>query len=164
MNNRTAAFTTLLLFSSAYAGEIVIIQPAGQESRSEKESSRMADKARQRSSQQTGPIIIEDGETNRGSDAERASREAQEYQRTPGGQSQPGDTTTIILRSVPLSDAEKARQKAASYVQPAGSSASNRPCGDVSLTIGTVGDKTVIERKANVNERGNSAVNVNCRK
>lgn len=163
MNQRFTAFATLLVFSLAQAGEIVIIQPAGNETRSEKNAARSAERARQNSGKQASPIIVEEGSANLGSNAVRSSRDAQEYL-NPAGPQAPGENTTIILRNTPLSDSEKARQKAASYVQPANSSATNRACGDVSLSIGTVGDKAVVDRNVTVNERGNSAVNVNCRK
>ncbi|MEI7431978.1 MAG: hypothetical protein WCL27_16125 [Betaproteobacteria bacterium] len=163
MNHRIIAFAILLVFSVSHAGEIVIIQPAGNETRSEKNSARTAERARQNSGKQAGPIIVEDGSVNMGSNAVRSSRDAQDYL-NPAGSQTPGDNTTIIMRSAPLSDSEKARQKAASYVQPSSSSATNRACGDVSLSVGTVGDKMVVDRNITVNERGNSAVNVNCRR
>jgi hypothetical protein len=163
VNHRIAALATLLVISLAQAGEIVIIQPASNDTRAEKNAARTSERARQNAGKAAGPIIVEDGSANLGSNAVRASRDAQEYL-NPANAQGTGENTTIILRSAPLSDSEKARQKAASYVQPANSSATNRACGDVSLTIGTVGDKTVIDRNVSVNERGNSAVNVNCRR
>ena len=163
MSHRTAAFATLLVLSLAQAGEIVIIQPAGNETRSEKNAARTAERARQNAGKAAAPIVVEDGSVSMGSNAVRSSRDAQDYL-NPSGSQAPGDNTTIILRSAPLTDSEKARQKAASYVQPANSSATNRACGEVALSVGTVGDKTVVERSTSVNERGNSAVNVNCRK
>ena len=159
------ALVAILLAGSALvqAGEIIIVQPAGKDSRSEKAAARSAEMAKQRSGRAASPIIIEDGSLDSGSKAQRSSQDAQEYLRSAPPAS-PDDKTTIILRSAPQSDAEKARQKAASYVQPANSSANSR-CGDVALTVGTIGDKTVVEqRNVTVNERGNSAVNVNCRK
>lgn len=164
MNLRDAALMIFLAdVAMAQAGEIVIVQPAGQDSRSEKAAARASEQARQRAGKAAGPIVIEDGALDAGSKAQRVSKDAQEYLRSPS----PGasdDRTTIILRSAPPSDAEKARQKAASYVQPGNTSANSR-CGDVALTIGTIGDKTAAEQKnVTVNERGNSAVNVNCRK
>ncbi len=164
MNYRIAAVATLLVFAFAQAGEIVIIQPAGKDTRNEKNLGRTTERARQNSGKPAAPIVVEDGALDRGSNAERSSRDAQEYLRPANPQNQAGENTTIILRNAPLTDSEKARQKAASYVQPANSSATNRSCGDVSLSIGTVGDKPVLDRNVTVNERGNSAVNVNCRK
>jgi hypothetical protein len=163
VNPRTAALATFLVFSLAEAGEIVIIQPASNDTRAEKNAARTSERARHNSGKASGPITVEEGSANLGSNAVRASRDAQDYL-NPSIAQGPGENTTIILRSAPLSDSEKARQKAAAYVQPANSSATHRACGDVSLTIGTVGDKTVIDRNITVNERGNSAVNVNCRR
>lgn len=163
MIHRTAALATLLVFSLAEAGEIVIIQPASNDTRAEKNAARTSERARHNSGKASGPIVVEEGSANLGSNAARTSRDAQDYL-NPANAQGPGENTTIILRSAPLSDSEKARQKAAAYVQPANSSATHRTCGDVSLTIGTVGDKTVIDRNGSVNERGNSAVNVNCRR
>ena len=163
MNQRTTAFTILFVFSLAQAGEIVIIQPAGGETRSERNAARTAERARQNSGEAATPIVIEDVSVNLGSNAVRSSRDAQEYLNPIGSQGR-GDNTTIILRNAPLTDSEKARQRAASYVQPENLSATNRACGDVSLSVGTIGDKVVVERNISVNERGNSAVNTNCRK
>lgn len=161
MITRTLVIAALFPLSLVWAGEIVIIQPAGNETRSEKAATRSADQARRYTSGQSEPIVVEDGEVQRGSASERSSRDAQDYLRSPGDQT---GETTIILRSAPLNDAEKARQRAASYVQSPGALPGGRPCGDVSLTIGTVGDKTVVERNGSVNARGNSVVNANCRK
>ncbi len=159
---RILAIAALLPFSFVRAGEIIIVQPAGNETRSEKTAASSADRARLNLSQQGAPIIISDGEVERGSSAEQSTREAQEYLRTPGDQG--AETTTIILRNAPLNDAERARQRAAAYVHPPGALPGGRPCGDVSLSIGTIGDKTVVERSGGVNARGNSVVNANCRK
>ena len=164
MKLRMTVFAPLFISVFAQAGEIVIIQPASNETQSEKNIDRTMDKARQRSGKQAGPLVIEDGVLDRGSNAERSGRDAQEYLRPSPLQNQSEEGTTIILRNAPLTDSEKARQKAAGFVHPSGSSATNRACGDVSLSIGMVGDKAVVERNTNVNERGNSAVNVNCRK
>lgn len=162
MELRIAAIATLSFCALTQAGEIVIIQPANNETRNEKNLGRSMDKARQQSGKQAAPLVVEDGILDRGNNAERSSRDAQDYLRQPTQQRPDDENTTIILRNAPLSDAERARLKATAYAQPAGSSTTNRACGDVSLSVGTIGDKTVIER--NVNERGNSAVNVNCRK
>lgn len=163
MTLQTLAFSAAFLVSFAEAGEI-IIQPASNQTRTEKEASRSATSARQRLDGQKAPVVIEDGTLDGGSRAQRSSQDAQEYLRSSGGQAPSDEKTTIILRSVPLSDSEKSRQRAASYVQPSGSSATQRACGDVSLTVGSIGDKTTVDRNVVVNERGNSAVNVNCKK
>ena len=164
MNLRDATIAIWLAGAvMAQAGEIIIVQPPGQDSRSEKAAARASEQARQRAGKAAGPLVIEDGALEAGSKAQRASQDAREYLRpqSPGASE---ERTTIILRSTPQSDAEKSRQKAASYVQP-GSTSANSRCGDVALTIGTIGDKTIVEqRNVTVNERGNSAVNVNCRK
>lgn len=159
-----AAFVTLFAGALAQAGEIVIIQPANKETRSERDLGKSMDKARQHAGKQAAPLFVEDGVLDRGNNADRSSRDAQEYLRPTNTQHSGDENTNIILRSVPLSESEKARQKAAIFVQPAASSATNRACGDVSISVGTIGDKTVVGRNVDVNERGNSAVNVNCRK
>jgi hypothetical protein len=161
---RIAAFATLSFCALSFAGEIVIIQPESKETRSEKDLGRTMDKARQHSGKKAAPLVVEEGVLERGNNAERSSRDAQEYLRSTVPQNPGDENTTIILRSAPLTESEKARQKAAAFVQPPGSSATNRACGDVTLSVGTIGDKPVIDRNANVNGRGNSAVNVNCRR
>lgn len=161
---RKAIFAPLFLFSLAQAGEIVIVQPAGNETRNERNLGRTLDKARQNSGKQAAPLIVEEGVLDRGSNAERSSRDAQEYLRPAASQHPGHENTTIILRNAPLTDAEKARQKAAVFAQPAGASAVNRACGDVSLSVGMIGDEAVIQRNASVNQRGNSVVDTSCRK
>jgi hypothetical protein len=84
VNFHFATFATLLLFSLAQAGEIVIIQPASKDSRTEKEAARSSEKARQRSGKQAGPIIVEDGSLDGGSKAQRSSQDAQ-WITSPGG-------------------------------------------------------------------------------
>lgn len=156
------AFAILLWVSAAQAGEIIIIQPTGQESRSERNAARSAEKARVNQGQATGPLLIEDGTLDTGSGAQRANREAQDYLRSNTEQAPRGDEgTTVILRSAPLSDAEKSRQKAASYLQPGNTPAKKSVCRDDALLLGTIGDKSANERT--VNEKGNSSVNVNCK-
>lgn len=162
---RGVVFASLVLCALAQAGEIVILQPLSGETGNEKNLDRTVDRARQRAGKQAAPLVVEDAVLDRGSNAERSSREAREYSlRQAPPQNSGEEGTTVILRSAPISDAEKARQKAVSFVPPGASSLPSRACGDVSLSIGTIGDKAVTERSANVNERGNSAVNVNCRK
>lgn len=161
---RMAMFAPLFVSTLVQAGEIVIVQPAGNETRNERNLGRTMDKARQNSGKQAAPLIVEDGVLDRGNNAERSSREAQEYLRPAASPNSGRENTTIILRNVPLTDAEKARQKAAVFTQPAGAPAVNRACGDVSLSVGMIGDDTVIQRNANVNQRGNSVVDTSCRK
>lgn len=164
MNLRMVMFAPLFLFSLAEAGEIVIVQPASSETRNERNLGRTMDKARQNSGKQAAPLVVEDGVLDRGNNAERSSRDAQEYLRPAASQNTGHENTTIILRSAPLTDAEKSRQKAAAFTQPAGSSAVNRACGDVSLSVGMIGDEAVVQRNPNVNQRGNSVVDTSCRK
>lgn len=161
MTLRTVAISAALLVSLAQAGEI-IIQSAGTQTRTEKEASRSATSARNRVDGKKAPVIIEDGSVDSGSQAQRLGQDAQEYLRS-GGASASDEKTTIILRNAPQSDADKSRQRAAAYV-PGNNAANNRACGDVSITVGAIGDKTVVDRNTSVNERGNSAVNVNCKK
>lgn len=162
MKVRIATFATLYACALGQAGEIVIIQPASNETRNEKSLGRTMDKARREGGKPAAPLVVEDGMVDRGNNAERSSRDAQDYLRQPVHPSPVDENTTIILRNAPLTEADKLRKKAAAYAQPNGLSATNRACGEVSLSVGTIGDKTVIER--NVNERGNSVVDVNCRK
>lgn len=161
MTFRTVAISAALLMSLAQAGEI-IIQQGGTQTRAEKEASRSATSARNRVDGKKAPVVIEDGAVDSGSQAQRLSQDAQEYLRS-GSSPASDEKTTIILRSAPQSDADKSRQRAAAYV-PGNNAASNRACGDVSITVGAIGDKTVVDRNTSVNERGNSAVNVNCKK
>lgn len=161
---RMAMLAPLFLSTLAQAGEIVIVQPAGNETRNERNLGRTMDRARQNSGKQAAPLVVEDGVLDRGTNAERSSRDAQEYLRPAASQNSGHENTTIILRNVPLTDAEKARQKAAAFSQPAGAPAANRACGDVSLSVGMIGDEAVIQRNANVNQRGNSVVDTSCRK
>lgn len=156
------ALALLLGISFARAGEIVIIQPAGKESRNERNAERSAEMARQyQGTHKNTPILIEDGTQEFGSGAQRSSREAQDYLR---GAPAEEENTTIILRNAPPGEAEKLRQKAATYVQPGATANRNRNCSEVSLSLGTIGDKPASDRNATVNERGNTSVNVNCRK
>ncbi|WP_319242180.1 hypothetical protein [uncultured Propionivibrio sp.] len=161
MTLRTVAISAALLMSLAQAGEI-IIQPGGTQTRTEKEASRSAASARSRVDGRKAPVVIEDGSVDSGSQAQRLSQDAQEYMRS-GGAPASDEKTTIILRNAPQSDADKSRQRAAAYV-PGSNAANSRACGDVSITVGAIGDKTVVDRNISVNERGNSAVNVNCKK
>lgn len=157
------ALTFLLGFSFVRAGEIVIIQPSGKENRNERNADRSAEMARQYQKRSEQPILIEDGTRDAGSGAQRASREAQDYLRNaPAAAGE--EQTVIILRSAPPPEAEKSRQKAASYIQPNNTVNKNRNCSDVSLSVGTIGDKPVSDRNVTVNDRGNTTVNVNCRK
>lgn len=158
-----AVFASFFVCACALSGEI-IIQPAGQGTRNEKALDRTMDKARQHAGKQAAPVVIENGMVDRGNNAERSSRDAQDYLRPAVSQPQTDENLTIILRNAPPSESEKSRQKAAAYLQPSGSSSTSR-CGEVALTVGTIGDQTVVDRnvKTSVTERGNSAINVNCR-
>ena len=172
MKVRIVLFAALLGCLHAYAGEIVIIQPAEKATRNEREPTRTerevgrtSDKARQYATGKGGstPVVIEEGAPARALDKnEQSIRDAQDYLRSGSGASG-RDDTTIILRSAPPSETEKLRQKARSYVAPANAPRTGRNCGDVSISVGTIGEGPGAERSANVVEKGNSAVSVNCK-
>ena len=166
MNYQLVMFALLLGFSLARAGEIIILQPQGKESRSERNAARTSETARRNLGKSgADAVVIEDGVLDAGSGAQRASREARDYLRS-NDTSAPGDErTTIILRNAPPGDAEKSRQKAAAYVQPGNTATRNQPnCGDVTLSVGTIGDRATPDRKVTITEKGNTSVNLNCRK
>ena len=156
----------------AYAGEIIIIQPAENSSRNEREPSRSerevgrtSDKARQYATGKGGatPVVIEEGAPARPLDRnEQSIRDAQNYLRS-GSSTSGTEGTTIILRSAPPSETEKLRQKARSYIAPATASRTGKNCGEASTSVGMIGEGAGAEHSANVVEKGNSAVNVNCK-
>ncbi|MDP2809904.1 MAG: hypothetical protein Q8O34_07110 [Rhodocyclaceae bacterium] len=144
------------------AGEIIIIEPAPQGSRSEQGAERAKEKARQRAGKAKSgeTVIITDGPAGDRTveQAEQLRREAQEYLRPPASGAVADDTTTIILRAAPPGDAEKARQKARSYVTP--EQARTKECPSVVIRVGTIGEGQGAERGANVVEKGSSVVNM----
>ena len=172
MKVRIVSFAALLGCLCAYAGEIVIIQPAEKGSRNEREPSRTerevgrtSDKARQYAAGKGGatPVVIEEGAPTRPLDRnEQSIRDAQDYLRSGSGASGK-ESTTIILRAAPPSETEKLRQKARSYIAPANAPRTGKNCGDASISVGTIGEGVGAEHSANVVEKGNSAVNVNCK-
>lgn len=143
------------------AGEIIILEPAPQGSRSEQGAERAREKARQRAGKAKSgeTVIITDGPVeNRTADqAGQLGREAQEYLRPPLEAAADGPTT-IILRAAPPGDAEKARMKARAYVVPA--SAKTKECASVTNQVGMIGEGPGAERSANVVEKGSSTVNL----
>lgn len=171
MKVRLAVSAALLGCLAAYAGEIVIIQPAEKDTRSvreptrsERELARTMGKARQQAGTGGTTVIVGEEASRRSLDnAEQSIHDAQDYLRPGGGtgnHSAPGDAA-VILRATPQSDTERLRQKARSYIadNPA---RSGKTC-EVVNTVGTIGEGSGAERSTNVIEKGNSAVIVNCR-
>ncbi|WIM04921.1 MAG: hypothetical protein OHM77_09440 [Candidatus Nitricoxidivorans perseverans] len=157
-----AAWLGCLPISPCWAGEIIIIEPAPQGSRSERESERAKEKARQRAGKARSgeTVIITDGpaENRTTEQAEQLGREAQEYLRPPSSDATADGTATIILRAAPPGDAEKARMKARAYVAPA--LAKTKECASVTNQVGMIGEGPGAERSANVVEKGSSTVNL----
>lgn len=172
MKVRIVSFAALFGCLCAYAGEIIIIQPAEKSSRTEREPSRTerevertSDKARKYATGKEGsaPVVIEEGAPARPLDRnEQSIRDAQDYLRSGSGASGT-EGTTIILRGAPPSETEKLRQKARSYIAPANAPRTGRNCGEASTSVGMIGEGAGAEHGANVVEKGNSAVNVNCK-
>lgn len=158
----------------AAAGEIIIIQPVEkgvkgdrEPTRNERELGHSLEKARQYGGKgSTNTVVIENGEPVRSLDkTEQSIRDARDYVRP--GRDQPGvagvEGTTIILRVAPQSEVERQRQKARSYIAPVNSTQTGRDCGQASTSVGMIGEGPGAERSVNVVEKGNSAVNVNCK-
>lgn len=171
MKARIAVSAALLGCLAAYAGEIVIVQPAAEKdarsvrepTRSERELGRTTGKARGYAGTGGTTVIVGEGTSRAAENAEHSIQDAQDYLRPGGGAAGSSGTggTTVILRATPQSDTEKLRQKARSYVaeNPA---RSGKVC-EVANTVGTVGDGGSADRGSSVIEKGNSAVIVNCR-
>lgn len=149
-----------------WAGEIIIIEktPLG-DSRSERGAGYAQDEARRQigktSVNEGVNIIITDDEAQgrAPSKAEQASREAREYLSPPvSGAPVAGDGTTVILRAVPLTEAERSRMKARSYVTPSVASKTTKQGSTATNQVGTIGDGPNAER-GSVVERGTSSVN-----
>jgi hypothetical protein len=167
---RIAAGAALLGCLCAQAGEIVIVAPAEtsrgerEPTRSERELGRTIDKARQYGGKGgPPPLVIEEGAPPGAFDkTEQSIRDAQHYLRSGGEAPATEGTTTIILRSAPLGDAEKLRQKARAQVAPPHPSRNAAPCASGMNTVGVIGEGASAER-SNVVEKGNSAVNTQCK-
>jgi hypothetical protein len=156
----------------AFGGEIVFTQPGQPQqapqsakprepSRSERELDRTLDKARQRAGTSSG--IVEGGVPSRPlNKAEQAVQEAQDYLR-PGGDGAGTETTTVILKNAPPSDAEKARLKARGYIAPATAGKAGHNCSEAATAVGMIGEGPGAERSTNVFEKGNSSVNTQCK-
>lgn len=172
MKGRWFIAAALLGSLPALSGEIVFTQPGQPQqtqppakprepSRSERELDRTLDKARQRAGKSGG--VQEGGVSQRPLDkAEQAIQEAQDYLR-PGGDAAGTETTTVILRNAPPSDAEKARLKARGYVTPATAGKPGHNCGEAATAVGMIGEGPGAERSANVFEKGNASVNTQCK-
>jgi hypothetical protein len=148
---------------SCQAGSI-IIEPTPQGSRSKLSAEQSAKKAHQRSRgiAQKETIIIMDAPTENSmtDQAEQYRREAREYLDPPSsGMGMDGDTT-VILRSVPPSSAEVARQKARSYVA---SSTRSKTCAtNAANDVGMIGDGSNSGNVSSVSTGGSTIV-VRCK-
>lgn len=171
MKVRIAACAALFGSLCVQAGEIVIVVPAETSARSEREPTRSErelgrtmDKARQYGGKGgAAPVVIEEGAPARPFDkTEQSIRDAQGYLR-PGAETPATDGVTIILRSAPTSETEKLRQKARAQIAPSNPSRSATPCTNSVNTVGTIGEGAGAERSAHVVEKGNSAVNTQCK-
>jgi hypothetical protein len=151
---------------SCQAGTIVI-EPAPQGSRSKLSAEKSAEKARQRTRgiTQKETIIITDAPvearmTDQINQAEQSGREAQEYLDPPSLGGGVDENTTVILYSVPLSSAEKARQKARSYVA---SSTQSKTCTtSAENDVGMIGDGGNSEN-VSASSKGGSTVVMRCK-
>jgi len=173
MRDRIFAVATLLGCFAAFAGEIVIVQPAEKDSRSvreqtrsERELDRTMDKARRYGggAASTPVFIDETGDSRLRDHTDQSIRDAQDYLRPGSGEDGMSGTggTTIILRAAPPSETEKLRQKARSYLAPESAARGGKNC-EVANTVGTIGEGVGTEHSSNVIEKGNSAVIVNCK-
>jgi len=156
----------------ANAGEIIILQPAPKEGQviqispetSDRGSERALNKARRQAGKSTPATTIvitdEPGEGLLPDNAEESARSAGEYLRpnAPAGSGQGG---TVILRSLPTSESDRARQRARSYVAPPqANSQRSRDCtGYVNNQVGTVGEGSGANQ-GGVLETGSSNVNL----
>lgn len=155
----------------AVAGEIIILDKSGKEARvlevdpdaSDRGSERAMKKAR-RQAGKTAPettVILTDesGLPVEPGDAEAAARSASEYLR-PNSASTAGTGKAAILRTVPVSESERSRQRARSYVLPSQVASQQRPrdcSANVNNQVGTVGDGA---SSGGVVETGSSHVNL----
>lgn len=173
MKARIVSLAALVGCLSVYAGEIIFVQPTTEKdarstrepSRTERELERTQSKARAYSGATGGtPVVIDENSLARPLDrTEQSIRDAQDYLRPGTGAASTGSGgTTVILRAAPQSETEKLRQKARGYIAPE-SAARVGKCGEVTNSVGTIGDGANAERSVNVIEKGNSAVVVNCK-
>lgn len=159
---RSLAVSFGCLYAAAVpAGEIIIVDPAAQKTPAE----RAKDKARQEAGRSKGDptiIVIDDGGKKKGADAAEASlQDARDYVRPAPADPAAAGGTTIILRSAPQSDAEKAKLRARSYTAPA-PVVGSKDCRNTTVTqVGTIGDAPATTTV--VVEKGNSSVNVQCK-
>jgi hypothetical protein len=162
---------------SAGAGEIIILQPVPKEGQviqispetSDRGSERALNKARRQAGKSTPgtTIILTDDSSAPGSvsdNAEESARSASEYVRPTPPPQAVGPGGTVILRSVPITDSDRARQRARAYVVPAAGPQAGvqrpRECGgSVNNQVGTVGDGAGANQ-GGVLETGSSNVNL----
>lgn len=173
MRARASMMALLLGCLPAVAGEIIIgPAPAPQQqaaprerepSRSERELGRSLGKARDYAGTGGTAVVVDDGKSPRPLDkTERAMRDAQEHLRSGGDTSASGTDGTVTLRAAPLSDAERARLKARAYATGE-APRTTRNCSEAATQVGMIGEGAGAAKSGNVVEKGNSAVNVNCR-
>lgn len=149
------------------AGEILILQPAVSSStdRNQRQSQELQERARQQAGQ---PVPDRYFILDQGAAADSGNREqAERLLRDARGMSEPGSDVApyeggVILRAVPVSEAERLRLKARSYatepVKP-----TRRDCSAASNQIGMVGEGAGAMQSPSVVDKGGSAVNPNCR-
>jgi len=152
----------------AWAGEIIILQPdpATGAERNKRQAREMADTARGN----VGKPVPEAYYILEGEDVGAASRsrgQADLLRREARSESSEGgaevqDADLLILRSAPMSEANRARLKARSYVTDQ-SKQGQRNCTTVSNRVGMIGEGGGAQQSENAQERGGSAVNSACR-
>lgn len=164
----------------AMAGEIVIVDapsapvnylaPVGTlpfPVRSERESDKHIDRARKQSGRLnlSDPVHLLTSTDERLTTrelAEEQSLRAQQYSRpSPTGHFVEDPTIIILRNGSPLTDAEKARNKARAYGVP--EKPTNRGCGTSANQVGTIGDGETAKKSADTVEKGGSSVSVGCK-
>jgi len=151
----------------ARAGEIIILQPTPPPAATE---------ARQEARRAAGkpvaetPIILVDPALEGGGtrpalrrQAEHSAREAREYLEPPPALPHE-EGTTVILRAVPPTDAERARLRARAEVTPAARPAGTAQGKNCTATsdVGLIGEGPDA-RRGNVSQQGISSVSTSCR-
>jgi len=157
----------LLAVGNLAAGEILILQPVpAATERNQAASRQLDDQARRQAGQSVadpayvldpaGAILLPAPVAP----SERLRHEAGGYlDREASGAMEGG---VPVLRAAPLSDVERARMKARSYVAEPVKGAARR-CDRVSNQVGTIGEGSDAQRSENAVERGGSAINPDCR-
>ena len=161
---RVLMVASLIGCLSAGAGEIIIIQPEDpSKTRSERNLDRSMSKARQQAGVEQPVTVIEEG--SQPGTAEQAGemlRGARSRRGAGADNPDSSDNTVIIMRAAPPpTGAEKAVSKARGYAGT--KDRMGRNCGEVATSVGTIGEGEGATQSAKVIEKGNSAVNPNCR-